>query len=73
MLPIIQIIDHDLDQTEELKGILEAQGYEVLATVTGQAGRSRLKMGSRRTPATAMLQIACRVAEDRRRNSLVNA
>jgi pilus assembly protein CpaE len=38
MLPIIQIIDHDLDLTEELKGTLEAQGYEVLTTITGQAG-----------------------------------
>lgn len=38
MLPTIQIIDHDVDGTAELKRILEAEGYEVLTTVSGQAG-----------------------------------
>jgi pilus assembly protein CpaE len=52
MLPIIQIIDRDLDLTEELKGILEAQGYEVLTTVTGQAG---IAMAERNRPSLILL------------------
>jgi pilus assembly protein CpaE len=38
MMPTIQIIGHDVDDTKELKRILEAEGYEVLSTVSGQAG-----------------------------------
>ena len=38
MSPIILLIDHDVDSVEETKRILEAEGYQVLSTVTGQAG-----------------------------------
>ena len=38
MLPKIQIIDSDVDASDQLERILVAEGYEVLRTVTGQAG-----------------------------------
>jgi len=38
LLPTVQIIDHDPDLAEEIKGLLEAEGFEVLTTITGQAG-----------------------------------
>jgi pilus assembly protein CpaE len=38
VVPKIQIIDHDVEAVEQLQAILEAEGYEVLTTVTGQAG-----------------------------------
>ncbi len=37
-LPTILIIDHDIDTLEQTQPLLEAEGYEVLTTVTGQAG-----------------------------------
>lgn len=38
MLPKILIIDHDLEAIAQIQRTLEAEGYEVLTTVTGQAG-----------------------------------
>jgi pilus assembly protein CpaE len=38
LLPTILIIDHDIDTLEQTQPLLEAEGYEVLTTVTGQAG-----------------------------------
>lgn len=38
MLPKIQIIDSDADASDQLERILEAEGYEVVRSVTGQAG-----------------------------------
>lgn len=37
-MPTILIIDHDIDTLEQTQPLLEAEGYEVLTTVTGQAG-----------------------------------
>ena len=38
MLPTILVIHHDLDVVEKVPQLLSAEGYEVLTSVTGQAG-----------------------------------
>ena len=38
MLPRILIIDHEIDAVQQTQRALEAEGYQVLTTVTGQAG-----------------------------------
>jgi pilus assembly protein CpaE len=54
VLPRIQIIDSDLDVTEQLQRTLESEGYEVLTTVTGQAG---IAMAERSRPSLVVLDV----------------
>ncbi len=54
MLPRIQIIDNDVDASEQLQRMLEAEGYEVLSTVTGQAG---IAMAELNRPSLVLLEL----------------
>ena len=54
MPPRIQIIDNDVESSEQLQRILEAEGYEVLSTVTGQAG---IAMAELNRPSLVLLEI----------------
>ena len=54
MVPKIQIIDHDVEAVEQLQAVLEAEGYEVLTTVTGQAG---LAMAELNAPSLILLEL----------------
>jgi pilus assembly protein CpaE len=38
VLPTILVVDHDLDVLEKVRQLLSAEGYEVVTSVTGQAG-----------------------------------
>jgi pilus assembly protein CpaE len=51
--PIILLIDHDVDSVEETKRILEMEGYQVLSTVTGQAG---LMVAQLRRPSLVLVE-----------------
>jgi pilus assembly protein CpaE len=51
--PIILLIDHDIDSVEETKRILEMEGYQVLSTVTGQAG---LMVAQLRRPSLVLVE-----------------
>ncbi len=53
MSPIILLIDHDVDSVEETKRILEMEGYQVLSTVTGQAG---LMVAQLRRPSLVLVE-----------------
>ncbi len=53
MSPIILLIDHDVDSVEGTKRTLEAEGYQVLTTVTGQAG---LMVAQLRRPSLVLVE-----------------
>jgi pilus assembly protein CpaE len=54
ILPRIEIIDSDIDASEQLQRALESEGYDVVTTVTGQAG---IAMAERSRPSLVVLDV----------------